>query len=1258
MKSQLFTTALVVFISAKSFGIAVNDSCQNAVLLTVENPGASFTPLQQDLGTANNTPVDICGITQYYDLWYYFVATNDTQVVFLKSLSVGLIPSMELMSGNCSSLTSISCFTNNVNTLTGLTPGQTYYLRAYQQFAGYKYEISLLNVPSNDVCNAAYNLTIYRSDQPYIAGLYFWTAASNAGTNLCNPFNDYDVWFKFTAADTAQVLYIDGIAPYFEYEIFSGNCGSLVQKQCGGFTNTDHVKFQNLVIGEQYYFRMLSAVNNNAPLFKVALLNPVVNDHCQGAITIPMSASFSDDTEVSGDLWFGFPSNGTCTGENDLWYKFTASANSAFIKVQNFSAMSFSVYSGNCTSLTNVQCSIPVNGKVTGLSSGTTYYIQLHTADTKQNHFSIAVPPVLGNDDCDGAITVTPGDKLYPEFITEATTFSATQSLPGCAGNADDDVWFKFTANRTNYILDVTPEDINLYNAGFVYELFSGNCGSLTSIKCDTVKTDKLDPIKNLTIGQTYYLRIYTASATQFSHFKLAIYKSNDECIDAENLILTNNPSDVNERIYNSLSATQSLPGCQQNADDDIWFSFTASQTSHSYVISDYYGSFNPIVELFSGTCGSLTSLACISGTQGNFPDLTPGQQYYFRVYYSLAGWLSHFRIRVFTSPTNDEITGARQLPVTNEEVLGLTNQFTAGALPSFPNYCADSTVTVIEDVWYYFVAPQTAQYLINTSDINQSEFNVEAYSAPNNLQSNLISCGGITRIVPEAGTLTAGDTVLFRVYPSSSGGSYKGDFDLMVYVYPSAIINDEPADALDLNFTNRYQYTYNSNNFSLSSVTNSCLLTNGSNKDVWFKFNAPSLKTSIVVDDPPDVKSFIEIFSGSPGNLTSIECSDNILNLPASLVPGQQYYARILNSGGSYDIRIGIFYNDTLEKNNLVGLKCLGPNLVPNPSAECYTCNDVCKAEFIITGYELAGYYNTDDWFMATDGSADYFNSCAGGGQSANAPTSYIGSFGTYYVWNAIVPRNGKGYLGVFTYVLGNYREYIETELTQELIPGNSYLVSFYVNKNYNNPLLCNKAGALFTTDRILVTNSSSDLITNNLPFEPQVAWNDSFFIQGDKWYNVSGIFVADKPYKYLTIGNFETNSGTSTQNTGNVALGQFSIQSTSYINIDDVVVAEVPGVLDDSCKAAVTGIHPVEPPAKSSFIIYPNPAHSTINWNSSQFENTEVNVEVYSLTGQIIYKAKAMSTSLSIENYLPGIYFIRINDGGHFYSAKFVKE
>jgi hypothetical protein len=846
MKSLRYTIILVLLVSVKSFGFAVNDSCQGATLLTVQNAGSAFTPLKENLSLSSLSEELICGTTNYMDLWYYFVATNDTQVVVFRSLSAGLLPSTELLTGTCGALTSINCYNGAVISLYGLTIGQTYYLRTYYFSSGMEYEISLLNVPSNSVCNNAYNLTIYRSDQPFIAGLYFWTAASNLASNPCAPFVDFEAWFKFTATDTAQVLLLTGIAAYFSYEVYSGNCGNLVSNQCGGFNNTDHAKFSDLTIGQSYYFRILSTSGNSAPLFKVALLKPVPNDYCIGAVTVPVSASFSDDTEVSGDLWFGFPSPGTCTTENDLWYKFSASSSKAFIKVQNFSPMNFSVYSGTCASLTNVQCSVPVNGKITGLNNGTTYYIQLHSAATNQQYFNIAVTPILNNDDCNGAIEVTPGDKLYPENTVEATTFSATQSQPGCAGTADDDVWFKFTANRASYVLDVTPEDFNLYGIGFVYELYSGSCGSLASIKCDTVKPDKLDQIKNLTVGQTYYLRLYTASATQYSHFKLAIYKSNDECEGAEELVLTNDPGDANQQVYNSLYATQSLPGCTQIADDDIWFSFTATQTSHSYIISDYNTNFSPIVELFSGTCGSLTSVVCISGKQGNFPNLIPGQQYYFRAYYSLAGPMSHFKIRVFTAPSNDEITGARALAVTNSAVMGLSNQIASGALPSFPNYCSGSTVTVMEDVWYYFVAPQTGQYLITTSSINQGEFELEAYSAystTSNIQNYLISCGGITSLIPQTGNVSAGDTVWFRIYPNSGGGSYKGDFDLAVYPYPSSVINDEPADALHLNLTSSYPYSYNSNVFSLSSVSNSCLSTITSSTDAWFTFNGPLIK-------------------------------------------------------------------------------------------------------------------------------------------------------------------------------------------------------------------------------------------------------------------------------------------------------------------------------------------------------------------------------------------------------------------------------
>ena len=205
---------------------------------------------------------------------------------------------------------------------------------------------------------------------------------------------------------------------------------------------------------------------------------------------------------------------------------------------------------------------------------------------------------------------------------------------------------------------------------------------------------------------------------------------------------MTNNPNDVNQPIYNSLSATQSFPGCQHNADDDVWFSFIASQTTHSFNLSDYTVTTGPVVEVFSGGCGSLTSLTCSFGGQGNVNGLSVGQKYYMRAY-SSGGSYNRFRLSVFSAPPNDEIANAKQLPVTNNKISGLPNEVTWGATASFPNYCPGSTVTVVEDVWYYFVAPQTAQYQL-TSQSNTSYFNVEAYSAKTNLQNNIIRCGGV----------------------------------------------------------------------------------------------------------------------------------------------------------------------------------------------------------------------------------------------------------------------------------------------------------------------------------------------------------------------------------------------------------------------------------------------------------------------------------------------------------------------------------
>ncbi|MBK9536313.1 MAG: hypothetical protein IPO10_14280 [Flavobacteriales bacterium] len=50
----------------------------------------------------------------------------------------------------------------------------------------------------------------------------------------------------------------------------------------------------------------------------------------------------------------------------------------------------------------------------------------------------------------------------------------------------------------------------------------------------------------------------------------------------------------------NTASATQSFAGCSGTANDDVWYSFLATETSHVIRVNGY-GTFDPVFELFDG---------------------------------------------------------------------------------------------------------------------------------------------------------------------------------------------------------------------------------------------------------------------------------------------------------------------------------------------------------------------------------------------------------------------------------------------------------------------------------------------------------------------------------------------------------------------------------------------------------------------------------------------------------------------------------
>jgi len=122
---------------------------------------------------------------------------------------------------------------------------------------------------------------------------------------------------------------------------------------------------------------------------------------------------------------------------------------------------------------------------------------------------SLAKAQAPTNDNCTSAIALT----STPDWSELAgTTQNATQSLPaitcgGSQGSADDDVWYKFTALTNRYVVHVTST--SLLNP--IIDVRSGACDG-TSIACaDETGSGQRESLilTNLTIGNTYYIRVY-----------------------------------------------------------------------------------------------------------------------------------------------------------------------------------------------------------------------------------------------------------------------------------------------------------------------------------------------------------------------------------------------------------------------------------------------------------------------------------------------------------------------------------------------------------------------------------------------------------------------------------------------------------------------------------------------------------------------------------------------------------------------------
>lgn len=680
-----------------------NDECQGAIALTV-NPTPTCATLTQGtlIQATASGQANTCTGTADDDVWFEFTATATTHIINLTNISENQDLVHAVYQNTCGSLTLRYCSDPNTSNAINLTIGTTYKVRVYSktdtpQTTSFNICVTTpLAAPVNDECANAATVSVNPGENciQSTPGT-IQSATASAEPNSCGGSDDDDIWFQFTATATAHTISLENITggtPDLYHVVYEGdNCGSLTQLYC---SNPETSLATGLTIGQVYKIRVYSftGTTGQTTSFEVCVSTPPpapVNDECANATVLTVNPTLECAATTQGTVQSATPSGqpNTCGGtpNDDVWYEFTATNTTHAISLLNISGSTtnlyHSVYEGSsCDALTLLYCSDPNTSTAQGLTIGTTYTVRVYTftpISGQSTAFDICigtppVPPV--NDDCNNAVTipVNPTD-----VCTETVSGTVLSAMPSpeantCTGNADDDVWFEFTATSTSHsikLLNIAGSTVDMFHTVYA----GSDCNTLEQLYCSDPNASVA---LNLTIGQTYKVRVYTVTATpgQNTTFDICVGTpppppANDDCENAVT-VPVNTGSECVQAVPGTIySATPSVQdnNCTGTADDDIWYEFTATNTNHNISIQNVTGGTSSLVHvLYRGDdCENLEVVYCSSTNNSTASYLILGETYTIRVFSFTAdpGQTSSFEVCV-TTPSQPIFTDDTYTPV------------------------------------------------------------------------------------------------------------------------------------------------------------------------------------------------------------------------------------------------------------------------------------------------------------------------------------------------------------------------------------------------------------------------------------------------------------------------------------------------------------------------------------------------------------------------------------------------------------------
>jgi gliding motility-associated-like protein len=270
---------------------------------------------------------------------------------------------------------------------------------------------------------------------------------------------------------------------------------------------------------------------------------------------------------------------------------------------------------------------VSTNGALfSGLNPGTqyTFYVRsiCPTSGTSLWSNGFNFNTLLANDECNTAIFAPVNSSSVCQQVTPGSLAGATASgapaIAPCIGTPDDDVWYQFIAS--NPFLTVSLQNIVGSTTNLNFAVYSGSCGTLAQLFCSAANTTS-GVVNGLTIGQTYFVRVYSnANTPQTTTFNL--------CISTPASCISGQAACQNLSYQNTTGvANQGTIGCLGSSPNPAYYTINVATSGPINLLltqSTTQGG-TPNLDVDYAAWGPFTNQAAACAAIGNPPTLAPG---------------------------------------------------------------------------------------------------------------------------------------------------------------------------------------------------------------------------------------------------------------------------------------------------------------------------------------------------------------------------------------------------------------------------------------------------------------------------------------------------------------------------------------------------------------------------------------------------------------------------------------------------------